>query len=242
MKKFTLLFAALFVVGVAQSSELSKNADQNWLSANFNNSEPIAFMERGVAFYVFMDGQFDFNTEQSTGGVVYRQGRRSVNGRFAAEFTNFGGTRIEHDNMGRIRRIGNVFINYDFQNRIKRIGSVYMSYNRFALTQVGGLRLFYNRFGDVVDVIGSVNGSWNSQYGPNCNTDFGNNGFGNNNFGSNGGSYYGNSNGYYQSSNNGNNGNSDADDDNYFYKKNNGSTDRKVEDKPVTAQSNGGRR
>ncbi|MBC7438948.1 MAG: hypothetical protein H7250_03045, partial [Flavobacterium sp.] len=73
------------------------------------------------------------------------------------------GIKIEHDNFGRIRRVGNVFINYDFNNRIKRIGSVYMSYNRFALSQVGGLRIIYNRFGQIVDYVGNVKNR-NSNY------------------------------------------------------------------------------
>jgi hypothetical protein len=43
--------------------------------------------------------------------------------------------KVEHDNFGRVRRVGNVFINYDANDRIKRVGSVYMAYNRFALEQ-----------------------------------------------------------------------------------------------------------
>jgi hypothetical protein len=29
---------------------------------------------------------------------------------------------VEHDNFGRVRRVGNVFINYDANDRIKRVG------------------------------------------------------------------------------------------------------------------------
>ena len=65
---------------------------------------------------------------------------------------------MEHDDFGRVRRIGNVFINYDSNDRIKRVGSVYMSYNRFALEQVGGLQIIYNRRGQIVDMVGSVKG------------------------------------------------------------------------------------
>jgi hypothetical protein len=70
---------------------------------------------------------------------------------------NFG-VKVEHDNFGRVRRVGNVFINYDANDRIKRIGSVYMAYNRFALEQVGGLQIIYNPRGQIVDIVGSVNG------------------------------------------------------------------------------------
>jgi hypothetical protein len=33
---------------------------------------------------------------------------------------NFG-VKVEHDNFGRVRRVGNVFINYDANDRIKRV-------------------------------------------------------------------------------------------------------------------------
>jgi hypothetical protein len=49
---------------------------------------------------------------------------------------NFG-VKVEHDNFGRVRRVGNVFINYDANDRIKRIGLSTWAYNRFALEQVG---------------------------------------------------------------------------------------------------------
>jgi hypothetical protein len=32
-------------------------------AVDFRNAEPIVFMERGVEFFVFADGQFDFNTD-----------------------------------------------------------------------------------------------------------------------------------------------------------------------------------
>jgi hypothetical protein len=33
-----------------------------------------------------------------------------------------------------------------------------MKYNRFALDQVGGMKLIYNRYGEIVDTVGSVKG------------------------------------------------------------------------------------
>ena len=56
MKKITLIFAALFVVSVAQAVEGFKAFDSDRIVINFNNAEPIAFIERGIAFYVFMNG------------------------------------------------------------------------------------------------------------------------------------------------------------------------------------------
>lgn len=159
MKNFTFLVASFFLFGgVANASEIIKFSDvANF--RNFDNAEPISFTERGIEFYVFPDGQFDFNTEPSSSGdVFYKGGRRNPNATYGAPATINGGVKVEHDYKGRVRRIGNVFINYDAQDRIKRIGSVYMTYNNYALTRIGNLQIIYNRRGQIINMIGSVNG------------------------------------------------------------------------------------
>ena len=80
------------------------------------------------------------------------------------------GTRIEHDSFGRVRRVGNTFINYDNRDRVSRIGSVYMRYNRTALTQIGGMRIVYNRRGEIVDTVGNIKSY--SGYAYNCNNHY----------------------------------------------------------------------
>ena len=107
--------------------------------------------------------------------------------------------RIEHDSFGRVRRVGNTFINYDFNNRVSRIGSVFMRYNRFAIAQIGGMQIIYNRRGQIIDFIGSVNGR--------------NNGFNNGNFQNYQYQNYNNSNDFDEFEN-------EDQDDNYYYKKN----------------------
>ena len=163
MKKITLLVASLFLVGsVANASEIINISDEVYtIDTRFDENEPIQFSERGIEFFVFANGEFDFNTRpvDSQGQYYYKTaGRRSAE--VSRQPANYG-VRIEHDSFGRVRRIGNTFINYDFQDRVNRIGSVYMKYNRFALTNVGGLQIIYNRFGEIIDIIGSVKYSRN---------------------------------------------------------------------------------
>lgn len=172
--------------------------EANYYPVAVADAAPVVFKERGVEFFVFADGQFDFNTVPSrneTTTYYYKGRRNTVNTTFGAPGTdNYGGVRIEHDNQGRIRRIGNVFMNYDAYGRIKRIGSVYMSYNRFALAQVGGLSIQYDRWGRITGTSGRVNSSsWS--YEPHDNG------------------------GYYGGSQNGN-------DDDYYYHKTDGTKDK----------------
>ncbi|MFV7234012.1 hypothetical protein [Flavobacterium sp. ZB4R12] len=226
MKKITLLVASIFLIGggVANATEKNNFSHERRLPVDFRNAEPIVFTERGIEFFVFPDGQFDFNTRPSTGNMYYKSSKRNAVNKTYGVPTNFRnknyGVKVEHDNMGRIRRIGNVFINYDSNDRIKRVGSVYMTYNRYALEQVGGLQIIYNRRGQIVDIIGSVKGRRANEYSQNNNDNYDHDCDYGNNQNDNGNNDYDYD--YNQNSN---------DQDQYYYK-NNG-TKAKVEDTKV---------
>jgi hypothetical protein len=173
MKKITLLAAiALLITNTVSAFEGASFSTEN--KNRFSFDEPISFTERGIEFFIFANGDFDFNTAPSDNDdIMYKNGRRNANQTFGTHYTPANsGVRIEHDAHGRIRRIGNVFVNYDGQNRIKRIGSVYMTYNQVALTRVGNLRIIYNRRGQIVNVIGNVKGSNNFENSYNSGTNF----------------------------------------------------------------------
>ncbi len=179
MKNFYLLFVGLLLsVTTTQANVISDQTygSENGLTNRYRYAQPIQFVQRGVEFFVFLNGEFDFNTHP----VNYRRNRRSgINTTFGAPRvrtrgnranTRNIGVRVEHDFNGRVRRIGNLFINYDRFGRVKRIGSIYMRYhNRHGkLRQIGGLRLKYNRrgrlvrqFGTVVPIVGYANGNGN---------------------------------------------------------------------------------
>ncbi len=183
MNKITSFVTVLMLVATAtKASEVINFSNSNLnFDARFNNDEPIQFLESGIDFFVFPNGDFDFNTRlnDSQGDYYFKTaGRRNVaaNGQGIENY----GIRIERDNFGRIRRIGNTFINYDFQDRVSRIGSVFLRYNRFALIQIGGLQLVYNRFGNLINTYGSVKsnrnpGFINNYYSNNCNYNYNNN-------------------------------------------------------------------
>jgi hypothetical protein len=217
MKKITLLVASiLLAVNVAKASEIIINAGVE-MNMRHSFDEPISFVERGIEFFVFPNGDFDFNTrpQDSQGDYFYRKaGGRQTSGRGVSTL-NYG-TLIEHDSFGRVRRVGNTFINYDGRDRVNRIGTVYMRYNRFALAQIGGMQFVYNRRGEIVDTIGSVKGFRNQGFVYN-----------NNNYDIN---YY---NGYSSNYSNGNtnSNNSSNGNNNYYYYKKDGTKGRITERK-----------
>jgi len=159
MKKITLLVVAsiLLVGNMSLASEnpvFSDNTDRRGYYIDYRDAEPIIFKERGIEFMLFPNGEFDFNTRPAV--------RPRVNGTSGAPRgiyygTSERGVRVEHDNFGRVRRVGNVYINYDAFGRVKRIGTIYMSYNSFAVTKVGNMRIVYDRRGRIVNVFGFIN-------------------------------------------------------------------------------------
>ncbi len=174
MKKITLLVASIFLIGSGVANATERNNRKS--PVDFRNSDPIVFTEKGIEFYVFPDGQFDFNTRPSNGDMYYKSGRKNGSNKTYGSPANGQnrnyGVKVEHDYSGKVRRIGNVFINYDANDRIKRVGSVYMTYNRYALTQVGGLQIIYNRRGQIVDIFGTVKGGRMYQYAQNNNDNY----------------------------------------------------------------------
>lgn len=159
--KTKLFFAALVLVAIAKvnaTEPVFQTGNQTKINHFGNYDEPIAFEERDIMFYVFLDGTFDFNTEP-TAYVDY------VSRRGNPRYDDPRGTRIERDAQGRIRRIGNVFISYAYDGQVKRIGSVFIEYNRGRMERIGNLKIMYTRYGiQFAGTVKGFNGHHNSPY------------------------------------------------------------------------------
>jgi hypothetical protein len=171
MKNFTLkaVLSLVFFAFVGSYHSIAQ-AEISRRGQNSNTDVPFEFEEKGIVFYVFTNGTFDFNTQPhvpTTTTYVMRRGSSAL-------ANEPRGVRIYRDRSGNIRRIGNTFINYDRLNRVSRIGSVFMEYSRNGLVQIGGLSIQYNRRGDIVNTFGNIkrnsNNDWtqsgNYYYGP----------------------------------------------------------------------------
>jgi len=188
MKKLVLLFTGMLMglTTVTATETLSKTQIDDNFSKNkrYHHAQPILFVERGIEFIIFPNGDFDFNTATDTYGyngygdddMYYRKGntnsrRGSVSVQVGdagttSRYYDYGprGVQVMHDRYGNVRRVGHVFINYDYYGRVKRIGSVYVRYHRNKLIQVGGLKLIYNRHGKFIKTRGRVNRHWNHNW------------------------------------------------------------------------------
>lgn len=134
MKKGIFLLAGLLLLAVNVEAKNTENpVEKIGFSTKYYNS--VSFVERGIRFDVFLNGDFDYEAIRRN----YRYNKRR---------NRSHRIRISRDYKGRINRVGNVWIRYDYRGNVRRIGSVYMQYRRGRLSDVGNLRIKYNRWGD----------------------------------------------------------------------------------------------
>ncbi len=137
MRTGILLLLAMMSLATVNADNINKSTSKIGVTNRFDDA--VTFIERGVQFHVFLNGDFDFNTHSRNTRYVDYYGKRTRTNR---------GVRIERDHRGRVRRVGNTFINYDVRGNVKRIGTVYMRYRFGQLTDVGNLRIRYDHWGN----------------------------------------------------------------------------------------------
>jgi len=142
MKKLVLFSAmAILFTGMVAKAE--------WRPVRYSMQDPVRITVRGIDFFIFPNGEFDFNAH--TRRHHHRRG-------------DFG-VRIERDRYGKIRRIGNVFLNYNRYGQIRRIAHVFIGYNRRGLVnRIGKRRLKYHNHGYLVVPLGFSQVSYSSYY------------------------------------------------------------------------------
>jgi len=144
MKKGILFLLGMFMMVSTAEATNGKTSNSKLGYNRYYKAKPIQFMEKGIKFYIYPNGQLDFNTHSRsrfTTQYVYRNGRRYT------KRVPYNKVRISRDYFGRIKRVGNVFISYNRFGKVARVGSVFMNYKHRKLTRVGGLRIKYDRYG-----------------------------------------------------------------------------------------------
>jgi hypothetical protein len=148
MKKGVLIVLGMFLmVSAIEAKNDNYRPKCNKVNYAFENS--VHFITRGIKFIVFTNGYFDFNS--------------NFNNAYS-DYNNRNNVTIARDYNGNIKRVGPISIAYDFRGNVSRIGTISMRYYRNKLTNVGHLKVRYNRwgnpvfFGNVRDNFYDVNG------------------------------------------------------------------------------------
>ena len=155
MKNFVLTFASLFisVIGL-QATTIDEGFNRDYDGKSF------IFVEGGVEFSIFPDGQFDFVYLGNQGSQL------SINTPNIAVNFNSGynyDAYVQYDNYGAVIQIEDVPVYYDEYGRISQAGSVTIRYNDRRVVQVGSLYVHYNPYGYYSHYTGYIN-SWNRYY------------------------------------------------------------------------------
>ncbi|WGH75842.1 hypothetical protein P8625_01375 [Tenacibaculum tangerinum] len=126
MRTGILLLLAMLSLTTVSAKNIEKSTSKIGVTYGYNDA--VTFVERGIQFHVFLNGDFDFNTHYN-------------------RYSDYG-IRIKRDRRGRVRSVGNVYINYDARGNVNRIGSVFMRYKFGNLFKVGNLHIQYDRWGN----------------------------------------------------------------------------------------------
>lgn len=154
-----LFIAVLLLVGTTAQATDHKNSDhKDRVTKRYNNAQPIVFVEGGVKFFVYPEGDIDYKIIRRRGRSHYGNWNSNVYntpGSYAhrRHYNNF----VRYDYYGRLKKVGRNYISYDRYNRVRRVGSVSMRYNRRGLVyQIGGLHIYYKKYGRIKYVEGNV--------------------------------------------------------------------------------------
>ncbi|MHA6280670.1 hypothetical protein ACXYMT_10850 [Salinimicrobium sp. CAU 1759] len=150
MKKFYLLLTLLVVGFSAKAAPAA--AEVNFERRNFGDA--FIFVERGVEFAVFPDGQFDFffNPRGNFNRIPSH-----INYSFNSGY-NYG-PFIQYDDYGAVIQIENVPVYYDYYGRIVQAGRVQIRYNAFGMVnRIGNMFVHYNPYHNFSHTSGYING------------------------------------------------------------------------------------
>jgi hypothetical protein len=114
----------------------------NTTSYNWNNNQSFIFMENGIEFSVFQDGQFDFYMPNH--GPNFSVGLNPSRLNFSFNTGYNYNPYIQYDSFGAIIQIQNTPVFYDPYGRIQQVGSIFINYNNTGrVSRIGNMQIMY---------------------------------------------------------------------------------------------------
>jgi len=135
MRKAALIIVGMFMI-VSAIEATNSHLSTIKMRTNYTNNDVVSFVERGIHFYVFLNGDFEYTTHYNHSYIDYN-GRRIQTNKI----------NIRRDYSKKITKIGNVYITYDYRGNVARIGTVCINYQQGYLSRVGDLTVRFDRNG-----------------------------------------------------------------------------------------------
>lgn len=140
MKKFVPFLAVLFLAAFgAQAANVSEDRLVPNYVRGYGNS--FIFVEDGITFSVYPDGEFDFYIDNRVNvGVGARIGNVGITFNSGYNYNPF----VQYDDYGAVIQVENVPIFYDAFGRVSQIGNVDIWYRNGRVRRLGGLHVYWN--------------------------------------------------------------------------------------------------
>ena len=142
MKQIALLFIGLLTFA---GSTYAAEEDTSIRRGTVYDGSKYIFVENGIEFSVFPDGEFDFYIPEYVEGVSLSVNAGPVGISFNTGFDY--DPYVQYDEYGAVIQIENTPLYYDNYGRISQAGDVNIFYRNNRISRVGGLQIFYNNFG-----------------------------------------------------------------------------------------------
>ena len=138
MRNLVLLFTALILgtSGVAATGTANEDKVATRNAYRYNNS--FIFVENGITFSVYPDGEFDFYIDNYVNG---RRNKITFNSGF--DYSPYA----QYDDYGAVIQVENTPIYYDHYGRVDLIGNIDIAYRNGRVFRMGGMNVFYNNRG-----------------------------------------------------------------------------------------------
>lgn len=156
MKKLAFLLIGLITLSsttLAMSNESAESTATRY-NAVYDGSKYI-FVENGIEFSVFPDGEFDFYIPNYVQGVSVGVNAGPVGISFNTGYDY--DPYVQYDQYGAVIQIEDTPLFYDNYGRLVQAGDVRINYRRNRIVNVGGLFIHYNNFGVFSHYTGFVN-------------------------------------------------------------------------------------
>ena len=140
MKKI-VFYLAILLLGVTY---VQADTGYGKTVSYFNYGKSFIFVENGITFSVYPDGEFDFyidNRVNVAAGVNF--GASSITFNSGYNYNPF----VQYDDYGAVVQVENVPVYYDYYGRVSQIGGINVWYRNGFVRRIGGLRVFYNNAG-----------------------------------------------------------------------------------------------
>jgi hypothetical protein len=120
----------VFATGTNEDKVATRNA--------YRYNDSFIFVENGITFSVYPDGEFDFYIDNRISGS-----RNGVTFNSGFDYSPYA----QYDDYGAVIQVENVPIFYDFYGRVEQIGDVNINYRNGRVRRVGGMYVYYNNRG-----------------------------------------------------------------------------------------------